>query len=54
MKDNEPHQKYIDNGVFEYVEYTYKTPYGEKLGHKTKISPKGQIYLVEKLRKIFK
>ena len=54
MKDNEPYQKYIDNGVFEYVEYTYKTPYGEKLGHKTKISPKGQIYLVEKLRKIFK
>ena len=54
MKDNEPYQRYIDNGVFEYVEYTYKTPYGEKLGHKTKISPKGQIYLVEKLRKIFK
>ena len=54
MKDNEPYQKYIDNGVFEYVEYTYKTPYGEKLGHKTKISPRGQIYLVEKLRKIFK
>ena len=54
MKDNEPYQKYINNGVFEYVEYTYKTPYGEKLGHKTKISPKGQIYLVEKLRKIFK
>ena len=36
MKDNEPYQKYINNGVFEYVEYTYKTPYGEKLGHKTK------------------
>ena len=54
MKDNEPYQKYIDNGVFVYVEYTYKTPYGEKLGHKTKISPRGQIYLVEKLRKIFK
>ena len=53
MKDNEPYQKYIDNGVFEYVEYTYKTPYGEKLGHKTKISPRGQIYLVEKLRKLF-
>ena len=51
MKDNTPYQRYIDNKVFEFIEYTYKTPYGQKIGHKTLVTPKGQVYLVEKLRK---
>lgn len=53
MKNNIPYQTYIDNGYFEVVEYTYNTPYGSKLGTKTLVTGKGQIKLVEKLRKEF-
>lgn len=51
MKDNTPYQKYIDMGIFEIKEYTYNTPYGIKNSIKTLVTSKGQIYLVEKLRK---
>ena len=51
MKSNIPYQKYIDNNYFEIVEYTYKTPYGEKLTTKTLITGLGQIKIIEKLRK---
>ena len=51
MNDNTPYQKYIDLGIFEIKEYTYNTPYGIKTGVKTLISGKGQVYLIEKLRK---
>lgn len=50
-KNNEPYQKYIENGIFDLVEYTYKTPYGEKAATKTMVTGKGQIYITEKLRK---
>lgn len=53
MNNNVPYQTYIDNGYFEVVEYTYNTPYGSKLGTKTLVTGKGQIKLVEKLRKEF-
>lgn len=53
MKGNIPYQQYVDNEYFEVVEYTYNTPYGEKLGIKTLVTGKGQIKLVEKLRKEF-
>lgn len=52
-KNNEPYQKYIDNGVFDYIEYTYNTAYGEKTGGKTVVTGKGQIYITEKLRKFY-
>ena len=51
MKNNIPYQKYIDNNYFEIVEYTYKTPYGEKLTTKTLITGLGQVKIIEKLRK---
>ena len=51
MKSNIPYQKYIDNNYFEIVEYTYKTPYGEKLTTKTLITGLGQVKIIEKLRK---
>ena len=38
MKDNKPYQKYIDNGYFEIIEYSYNTPYGSKFGIKTLIT----------------
>ncbi len=50
---NEPYQKYINQGIFEVKEYTYTTPYGEKCGTKTYVTGKGQIYIIEKLRKYF-
>ena len=51
--NNEPYQRYIEQGIFEYKEYTYKTPYGSKICHKTLVTGKGQVYIVEKLRKEF-
>lgn len=51
MKNNIPYQNYIDNGYFEIVEYSVKTPYGDKLVVKTLITGRGQIKLLEKLRK---
>ena len=53
MKNNVPYQTYIDNGYFEVVEYTYSTLFGDKLGIKTLVTGKGQIKLVEKLKKEF-
>lgn len=54
MRDTKPYQKYVDYGYFELKEQTYKTPYGEKrVGTKTLITGKGQIYFTEKLRKEF-
>ena len=50
-QNNEPYQKYIDNGMLSCVEYVYHTPYGDKTGTKTLINGKGQIYIAEKLRK---
>ena len=50
---NEPYQKYVNQGIFEVKEYTYTTPYGEKCGTKTYVTGKGQIYIIEKLRKTF-
>lgn len=52
MKDNKPYQKYIDNKYFEIIEYSYKTPYGDKIGMKTLVTGIGQIKLVEKLKMI--
>lgn len=54
MKDNIPYQRYIDNNIFEIIEYTYNTPYGSKQGFKTLVTGKGQIFLVEKLRNMNK
>ena len=50
MKNNEPYQRYIEQGLFQYKEYTYTTPYGDKLSHITLVTGKGQIYFVEKFK----
>ena len=54
MENNTPYQKYMDNGIFEVIEQTYKTPYGEKTSLKTLITGRGQIVLTETLRKVCK
>lgn len=53
MDNNAPYQKYVNGGYFEVKEYTYDTPYGSKVGIKTYVTGKGQIYITEKLRKEF-
>lgn len=53
MKNNSPYQKYINNGYFKVIETEKKTVYGTKLFSKTLITGKGQINLVERLRKEF-
>lgn len=53
MSNNTPYQKYIENKYFEVVEITKETAYETKVFTKTLITGKGQIALVEKLRKEF-
>lgn len=52
MNNNIPYQKYIDNGYFVVIEITKSTPYGDKIFCKTLVQGKGQIAIIEKLRKI--
>jgi len=48
---NEPYQKAFDAGWFEVRRGTYNTPYGSEAYSTYKITPKGQIYIIEKLKK---
>lgn len=50
---NEPYQRYIDNGWFVVTEYVYHTAYGEQLGTKTYVTGKGQMCIIERLRKTY-
>ena len=52
MKNStEPYQAYVENGYFILEEKSVRTTYGTKLAKTTKITPKGQIAIVEKFRK---
>jgi len=52
---NQPLQKYIDNNVFETVERTVNNPDGSvRITITTKITGKGQVYLIDKIKEIFK
>lgn len=53
MSNNTPYQKYIESKYFEVVETTKETAYGTKVFTKTLITGKGQVALIEKLRKEF-
>ena len=53
MANNNPYQKFIDNGYFELVETTKTTSYGDKLFTKTMVKGKGQIKIVELLKEFF-
>lgn len=45
----EPKQKYIDNGYFVVESRIVNTPYGSKQVFTTKVTPKGQVHIVERL-----
>lgn len=53
MEDNIPYQRYIEQGIFVLREGTFETPYGPRVYKKTYVTGKGQICLIEKLRKAF-
>ena len=47
----EPTQKAMNLKIFKVVIRNLKTPYGDKMSRTTKVTGKGQIYLMERLRK---
>lgn len=52
LKSNRvPYQEYLDRGYFEVVEVTKDTCYGQRTFLKTVVTGKGQIWVLEKLRK---
>jgi phage antirepressor YoqD-like protein len=51
MYGNKPYQKYLDLGVFEVVEKVADTGYEMRVYTQTLVTPKGQTYLFNKLRK---
>lgn len=53
MKDStEPYQSAMNQGLFVVEEKPIKTPYGTRLSRTTKVTPKGQVFIIEKLKKL--
>ncbi len=50
MNNNTPYQQYIDRKYFVVEERSFNTPFGEKLSLTTKVSPAGQLYIVNKIK----
>lgn len=53
MNNNNPYQRFIDQGFFQLKEITKNTPYGDKIFLKTLVTGKGQIYIIQKLKTEF-
>lgn len=52
LKHNtEPSQRAMESKLFEVIKRVKSTPYGEKQLHTTKVTPKGQVYIIERLLK---
>ena len=51
MRDNTPYQRYLENKWFEVVEGVKRTAYGDKVWTKTLVTGKGQVGIIEMLRK---
>ena len=47
----EPYQEYVDRGYFEVILGNHKTDYGTDQHRTTRVLPKGQIYIINRLRK---
>lgn len=50
MSNNNPYQRFVDQGFFQLKEVTKSTPYGDKIFLKTLVTGKGQIYIIQKLK----
>lgn len=53
MQNNEPYQQYVNQGYFKLIEKTNNTPYGPTIYTQTLVTGKGQIWIIEQLRKEF-
>ena len=51
MENNQPYQKYIDQQLFSVSEVVKHTAYGDKTFRKTYITGRGQVKIVEMIRK---
>jgi len=49
MSNNEPYQQYVDREYFVMEQKTYETEFGTRLTHTTKVTPKGQAYIINKI-----
>lgn len=47
---NEPSQRAMDAGYFEVKKGAYSTPYGSQTYATSLVTPKGQVYIIEKLK----
>jgi Rha family phage regulatory protein len=47
----EPYQEYIDRGYFEVTQTAKETARGTKLFKTTRVTPKGQMYIINRLKK---
>jgi phage antirepressor YoqD-like protein len=47
--NNEPYQRYVSAGYFEICETPYETEYGTRLARTTRVLPKGQQYIINRL-----
>jgi prophage antirepressor-like protein len=52
--NTEPSQYAMNQKLFEVTKKVVETPYGDKTVHTTKVTPKGQVYIIEKLMKEIK
>jgi len=50
LNSTEPYQRYIDAGYFAIKQTSANTPYGIKLNRTTLITPKGQQYIINRLK----
>lgn len=48
-RNNKPYQQFLNQGLFEVVEYVINTSSGTKLSFTTKVTGKGQVYIIKKL-----
>jgi anti-repressor protein len=52
-KSTEPYQEYVDRGLFEVSQSTKETSKGVRLFKTTRITAKGQLYIINRIKKIF-
>lgn len=48
-QENKPYQRFIEQGLFEVSQFTIQTNHGIKLKHTTRVTGKGQVYIIKKL-----
>jgi phage antirepressor YoqD-like protein len=49
MRGNEPYQRYIQSGYFVVEQKPFDTPYGTKMIRTTRVTPRGQAYIIKRL-----